>query len=188
MERKKRPAWILVFALLLLTVLPAGVSLAAATKPAAEETTAEAQPAADTQEPAAAAAPALPAGTSQKDAALWAAGSGKSLCILLSDRATDSETAAANLLADWLTQATGEEPEILAVGTVDYLEKNGGNAGVSAYIILAVAGGDAKTGSYTAKLGADHNLYIEANDARACITACTPFCGSSAASTCIPRT
>ena len=167
MERKKRLSWILVFALLLLTVLPAGVSFAAATETAAAEaTTAAAPPAAGTASPAAAESPASPAETSQKDAALWAAGSGKTLCILLSDRANDSETAAADLLAEHLTQATGETPEILAVGTADYLEKNGKDNGVSAYIILSVAGGDAKTGSYTAKLGADHNLYIEANDAR----------------------
>lgn len=166
MKLKKRFPWVLILALLLLTVMPAGIALAVATTSAAvEETTEEAQPAEQTEAPAAA-EPETTAGISQKDTALWSSGSAKSLCILLSDRANDSETAAAELLADHLTQATGETPEILAVGTVDYLNKNGKNGSVSAYIVLSVTEGDAKTGSYTVKAGADGNLYIDANDAR----------------------
>ncbi|MBQ6067176.1 MAG: DUF4838 domain-containing protein [Clostridia bacterium] len=165
MKLKKRLAWVLILALLLLTMLPAGASLAAATEPAAEETTETAPPAAPTEEPAAT-EPEATMGTSSEDAVLWSAGSGKSLCLLLSDRANESETAAADLLADYLAQATGETPEILAVGTVDYLEKNGKDNDVGAYIVLSVTGGDAKTGSYTVRLGADGNLYIDADDAR----------------------
>ena len=164
MKLKKRLSWMLVLALLLLTVLPAGVSLAASTEPttAGEETTAEAQP----DEGPAETEPEATVDASQKDNLLWSADSTKALCILLSDRAGDSERAAADLLAEYLAQATGQTPQILAVGTVDYLEKNGANADVSAYLVLSVTEGGAKTGSYTVKAGADGNLYIDAGDAR----------------------
>lgn len=164
MKLKISLAWILAAALFLLTALPA--AFAASTASDAEKATDKTTLSDAAAQPAETADTALPAGTSQKDTVLWSADNEKSLCILLSDRANESETAAADLLADYLTQATGTEPEILAVGTVDYLKKNGADDRISAFIVLSVTEGDAKTGSYTAKAGPDGNLYIDANDAR----------------------
>ena len=175
MRIQKHLARILFFALFLSAILPvSAVTAASAGSVAATEPAEDGQAAVGTEEAAEAEAPAttadpdasLTAGTTKGDTVLWSAGSERSLCILISDRANDSETAAADLLAEHLTEATGKTPEILAVGTVDYLNRNGSDASISAYIVLSVTEGDTKTGSYTVKAGTDGNLYIEANDAR----------------------
>ena len=167
MKLKKRLAWILVFVLFLSASMPAVMAASTGTV-ASTEAAAETEEAAGAEEPAADNAPgaALTAGTAQGDAALWSAGSGKTLGILLSDRADDGETAAAELLAEYLSQATGSAPEIVAVGTDDYLNRSGADEVADAFIVLSLTKVDAKTGSYTVKAGADSNLTIAANDAR----------------------
>lgn len=175
---KKKIALILVLSLLLTALLPVCAAFAAEAQPAAEEETDAVLLTASQDDPAPAedpaAEPALPEEPAaplfpeapQGDAVLWSAGSPKALRILIPDRATESETAAAQLLAEYLALVTGTAPEILTSGTGSFLSEFYADGNVGAFIVLAVSDGDAKTGSYTLKTGADRNLYIEANDAR----------------------
>ncbi len=163
---RKNVALILIISLLLAALLPVCGAFAAETQPAEEQT--EAAATAETEDPALPASPDEPLfpETPQGDAVLFSAGSPKALRILIPDRAAEGETAAAELLAGYLEQATGKAPEILASGTGSFLSEFYADGNLGAFIVLSVTEGDAKTGSYTVKAGADRNLYIEANDVR----------------------
>ena len=177
---KKRLA-IILSCLLLLSLLPVGAAFAAEAEPTGEEATltaaaeepaeeaarteTSAEPSSDPEIPEDPTSPQFPDATSG-DTALWFKGSPKALRILIPDRASDSEIAASQLLADYLTQITGATPEILAAGTGSFLSEYYADGNIGAFIVLSVSEGDAKTGAYTLKAGPDRNLYIEANDAR----------------------
>ena len=107
-------------------------------------------------------AAALPAGAplaaAREGEALWSADGQGALFIRIPENASDSEAAAAELLAGYLAQATGSAPETVTAG--DGLSED------DAAIELAISDGDGKTGGYTVKREAGRTLRIEANDAR----------------------
>ena len=177
MDLKKRLALILTFTFLLLNVLPVCVSYANSSEPTSALQTEEEQPPAQsvpTDEPSNEEEP-------QADSVFWSADSDKPLTIRIREDASESETEAARLLKSYLSQATGAVPEILTGISSEKTEENGGA------FVLALTDGDAKTGSYTVKLGADGDLHIEANDARGLINGVyaflRKFCGVSLYST-----
>lgn len=135
------------------------------------------------------AAPAAPEEPTQTEAlanapgetVLWSSKSADPLRILIPDRANESETAAAELLAKYVQQSTGAKPEILKSDTGSFLTEYYADGNHGAFIVLTFRDGDAKKGSYTLKNGADGNLSIEANDARGLFngvyTFLREFCG-----------